>query len=48
MHWSRFDTFHNNDEMKLSVSERLQIKNSIPATTEFLNSSRYGKMRGID
>jgi len=47
MHWSRLGTFHNNDEEKLAVSERLQIKSSIPPTTEFLNSSRDGKMQGL-
>jgi hypothetical protein len=43
----RLGTFHNNDEVKLAVSKRLQIKSSIPATTEFLNSSRDGKMREL-
>jgi len=47
MHWSRLGTFHNKDEVKLAVSERLQIKCSIPAVTEFLNSSRDGKSRGL-
>jgi hypothetical protein len=47
MHWSRLGTFHNNNEVTLAVSERLHIKSSISATTEFLNSSRDGKMRGL-
>jgi hypothetical protein len=47
MHLSRLGTFRNNDGVKLAVSERLQIKSSISATTEFLNSSRDGKVRGL-
>jgi hypothetical protein len=47
MRWSRLGTLHNNDEEILAVSERLQIKSSIPASIEFLNSSRDGKMRGL-